>query len=85
MKQNGFSQNPTRKSVGAARSVPPGQLIEREIDLASVASEVTDKVCFCYVNEGSRRRRQVQHWLKAEADLFVDRNLARFHALKIPS
>jgi hypothetical protein len=42
-------------------------------------SEVARKAYFTYKNEGSRPGRDVQHWLKAEADLIAERNLQRVH------
>ena len=41
--------------------------------------EVARKAYFCYVNEGSRPGRDVQHWLQAEAELIAERNRTRRH------
>jgi hypothetical protein len=49
------------------------------IDFAPSAEEVARRAYFCYVNEGSQPGRDVQHWLKAEAQLLAERNLTRVH------
>ena len=41
--------------------------------------EVARKAYFAYENAGSRPGHEVQHWLKAEADLIAERNLTRVH------
>ena len=41
--------------------------------------EVARKAYFSYENEGSLPGHEVQHWLKAEADLIAERNLTRVH------
>jgi hypothetical protein len=48
-------------------------------DFAPTADEVARKAYFSYQNEGSLPGRDVQHWLKAEADLLAERNLTRVH------
>jgi hypothetical protein len=39
---------------------------------------VARRAYFTYENEGSSQGRDVQHWLAAEAQLIVERNLTRF-------
>jgi hypothetical protein len=41
--------------------------------------EVARKAYFSYVNQGSLPGHEVQHWLKAEADLIAERNQTRVH------
>ena len=41
--------------------------------------EIARKAYFAYENLGSRPGHDVQHWLKAEADLIAERELTREH------
>ncbi len=41
--------------------------------------EVARKAYFAYENLGSLPGHEVQHWLKAEADLIAERKLTRTH------
>ena len=41
--------------------------------------EVARRAYFSYENSGSLPGHEVQHWLKAEADLIAERNLTRVH------
>jgi hypothetical protein len=63
--------------------VPPPTLAvvagQNETDFAPSPDEVARKAYFCYENEGSQPGHEVQHWLKAEADLIAERNLTRVH------
>jgi hypothetical protein len=52
---------------------------QNETDFAPSPDEVSRKAYFCYKNEGSLPSHEVQHWLKAEADLIAERNLTRVH------
>jgi len=54
-------------------------LEEEAKDFALAPDEVARKAFFAYENEGSRPGHDVQHWLKAEADLIAERNLTRIH------
>jgi hypothetical protein len=47
--------------------------------------EVARRAYFAYVNQGSRSGHEVQHWLKAEADLIAERNLTRVHGFHNPT
>jgi hypothetical protein len=47
--------------------------------------EVARKAYFTYENEGSKPGHEVQHWLKAEADLIAERNLTRVHGYHNPT
>jgi hypothetical protein len=50
-----------------------------EMNFAPSPDEVARKAYFAYENHGSQPGHEVQHWLKAEADLIADRNLTRVH------
>jgi hypothetical protein len=50
-----------------------------EINFSPSPDEVARKAYFAYENEGSQPGHEVQHWLKAEADLIAERNLTRVH------
>jgi hypothetical protein len=52
---------------------------QNETDFVPSPDEVARKAYFCYENEGSQPGHEVQHWLKAEADLIAERNLTRVH------
>jgi hypothetical protein len=41
--------------------------------------EVARRAYFAYENLGSKPGHEVQHWLKAEADLIAERNRTRVH------
>jgi hypothetical protein len=47
--------------------------------------EVARRAYFSYVNQGSRPGHEVQHWLKAEADLIAERNRTRIHGFHNPT
>jgi hypothetical protein len=70
--QNGKPANPTRPAAVAA---PNGSAI----DFAPSADEVARRAYFAYLNHGSLPGHEVQHWLKAEAELIAERNLTRVH------
>jgi hypothetical protein len=55
------------------------ELAQNRKDFVPSADEVARMAYFSYVNEGSLPGRDVQHWLKAEADLLAERNLTRVH------
>ena len=50
-----------------------------EINFSPSPDEVARKAYFSYENEGSQPGHDVQHWLKAEADLIAERNRTRAH------
>jgi Protein of unknown function (DUF2934) len=72
--QDQNKQRPNNSSPSA--SADPRQ---NESDFAPSADEVARRAYFCYVNEGSLPGHDVQHWLKAEAQLLAERNLTRVH------
>jgi hypothetical protein len=77
MKYNKLSQNQNPASA----SPPPAAAdpSRNKIDFAPSPDEVARRAYFCYLNEGSRPGREVQHWLEAEAQLLAERNLTRVH------
>ena len=52
---------------------------QTDSDFNPSADEVARRAYFSYMNEGSLPGHDVQHWLKAEADLLAERNLTRVH------
>ena len=50
-----------------------------EISFTPSPEEVARRAYFAYENERSQPGHDVQHWLKAEADLIAERNLTRTH------
>jgi len=50
-----------------------------KISFAPSPDEVARRAYFAYENERSQPGHDVQHWLKAEADLIAERNLTRVH------
>jgi hypothetical protein len=73
-----FSQNQTQKPAGT----PPAAIKEpspSEVNFTPSPDEVARRAYFSYENEGSLPGRDVQHWLKAEADLIAERKLTRVH------
>jgi hypothetical protein len=79
MKQNILSKQQSQKSAGELRPNAAADLNQGGIDFAPSADEVARRAYFTYVNQGSPQGRAVQHWLEAEAQLVVERNLTRVH------
>jgi len=50
-----------------------------EISFTPSPDEVARRAYFAYENERSQPGHDVEHWLKAEADLIAERNLTRVH------
>ena len=60
----------------------PGQAVElarNEADFIPSPDEIARKAYFAHLNNGSLPGHDVQHWLKAEAELIAERNLTRTH------
>lgn len=75
MKHNKYPQNQTLADA-------PGRVAELERNEAGFAhspDEIARKAYFAYVNQGSLPGHEVQHWLKAEAELIAERDLTRTH------
>ena len=70
-------QNP-RPDI-APGPVSAAALKSDEINFTPAPDEVARRAYFSYVNQGSRSGHEVQHWLKAEADLIAEREKTRHH------
>jgi hypothetical protein len=79
MKHNKFSKHQNQVPAGASASAAVVNLNQNEIDFAPSPDEVARRAYFSYENEGSLPGRDVQHWLKAEAELIAERKLTRVH------
>jgi len=75
MKHKSFPQKP----AGASQPAVAANLNQNEIDFTPSPDEVARRAYFSYVNQGSSQGHEVQHWLKAEAQLIAKRNLTRVH------
>jgi hypothetical protein len=51
----------------------------RAATLEAQAQNEAERLFAEYENQGSQPGHEVQHWLKAEADLIAERNLTRVH------
>jgi hypothetical protein len=79
MKHTNFPREKDQTTAQATHPTAAAELIQSQNDFVPSADEVARKAYFSYVNEGSLPGRDVQHWLKAEADLLAERNLTRVH------
>jgi hypothetical protein len=77
MKHKNLSQD--QKPAGASQPAAAANLNQNEIDFTPSPDEVARRAYFSYVNQGSSQGHEVQHWLKAEAQLLAKRNLTRVH------
>ena len=75
MKQNKFSQHQSHQLSAES-------LKQNEIAFVPSADEVARRAYFSYLNQGSPRGHEVQHWLVAEAELIAERNLTRVHTTR---
>lgn len=69
----------TQQAVIAPPPASSAGLDQNEIHFTPSPDEVARKAYFNYENGGSQPGHEVQHWLKAEADLIAERNLTRVH------
>jgi hypothetical protein len=69
----------TQPAVIALRPTSSAGMDQNEPDFTPAPDEVARKAYFAYENEGSLPGHEVQHWLKAEADLIAEHNLTRVH------
>ena len=69
----------TQQAVIAPQPASSADLGQAGISFAPAPDEVARKAYFAYENEGSLPGHEVQHWLKAEADLIAERNQTRAH------
>ena len=79
MKHNKFPQDQKQKEASSSRPVVAVDLNQSLVDSAVSPDEVARKAYFSYLNEGSLPGHDVQHWLRAEAQLLAERNLTRVH------
>jgi hypothetical protein len=79
MKKIEFSQTQNQKPARAPQPAAVSDLRRNEVDFTPSADEVARRAYFTYVNQGSQRGHDVQHWLAAEAELISERNLTRVH------
>jgi hypothetical protein len=79
MKHKYFSPDQNQRPAGASPPIAAADLNQNEIDFAPSPDEVARKAYFSYLNEGSLPGHEVQHWLKAEAQLLAERKLTRVH------
>jgi hypothetical protein len=77
MEHNKLSE--TQQTVIARLSTPGAGNGENKISFTPSPDEVARRAYFAYENERSQPGHDVQHWLKAEADLIAERNLTRVH------
>ena len=69
----------TQQAVIAPRPTLSAGKDQNEISFMPSPDEVARRAYFAYENERSQPGHDVQHWLKAEADLIAERNLTRNH------
>jgi hypothetical protein len=58
---------------------PAAELARQEAEFVPSPDEVARKAYFAFENNGSLPGHEVQHWLKAEAELIAERNRTRVH------
>jgi hypothetical protein len=69
----------TQQAVIAPRPTSSAGIDPNEINFMPSPDEVARKAYFAYENQGSQPGHELQHWLKAEADLIAERNHTRVH------
>jgi len=74
-----MSDNKKQKRAGVSQPTAAANSNQNETDFAPSPDEVARKAYFSYLNQGSLPGHEVQHWLKAEAELLGERNLTRVH------
>jgi len=79
MKHTKFHPDQSQQATGSPASASAAKLIPNEMDFTPEPDEVARRAYFTYVNQGSLDGHEVQHWLKAEADLIAERNRTRTH------
>jgi hypothetical protein len=75
----------TQQAVIAPRPMPVAGMGQDKISFTPSPDEVARKAYFVFENEGSQPGHEVQHWLKAEADLIAEHNLTRAHGFHNPT
>jgi hypothetical protein len=79
VKHQTFYQDKKQQLASPPLTTATQKLEQEAKDYAPAPDEVARKAYFAYENEGSKPGRDVQHWLKAEADLIAERNRTRVH------
>ena len=82
MKHTNSSQDQNQKQDTAFQAVAAAALSQNEINFTHSPDEVARRAYFSYENQGSLPGHDVQHWLKAEAELIAERNLTRVHGFQ---
>jgi hypothetical protein len=83
MKQNLSPQNQNQsQNPVAPRQPAPTALSRKENSFIPAPDEVARRAFFAYENQGSQPGQEVEHWLKAEADLIAERNRTRTHGFQ---
>ena len=79
--------SPQPKHETPAKNPEPtaAELAVGALSFVPSTDEVARKAYFAYVNQGSRPGHEVQHWLKAEADLIEERARTRTHGFHNPT
>jgi len=84
MKKNKYPQDQKQKPDSTPRPTE-AELKQGAADFTPAPDEVARRAYFSYVNQGSKSGHEVQHWLKAEADLIAERKLTRTHGFHNPT
>jgi len=79
MKHNHHPSHQNHPPDIASQPAPAAALKPGEFNFTPAPDEVARRAYFSYVNQGSRPGHEVQHWLKAEADLIAERAKTRVH------
>ena len=72
-------KNFPKSQIAEAPYAVATELNQNEIKFVPSPDEVARRAYFSYENQGSLPGHEVQHWLKAEADLIAERNQTRVH------
>jgi hypothetical protein len=78
MKHNKIFQDQNQGPASAPRPAAAA-LSQNEINFTPSPDEVARRAYFAYENQGSLPGHDVQHWLKAEAELIAERTRTRVH------
>ena len=78
MRHNKFPRNQNQPPAATPRPAPTA-LSRNENNFSPAPDEVARRAYFAYENQGSLPGHEVQHWLKAEADLIAERTQTRVH------
>jgi hypothetical protein len=79
MKLNKYPQAQSAKAANAPSPTSATTLSAGEMAFIPSPDEISRRAYFSYENHGSLPGHEVQHWLKAEAELIAERNQTRVH------